>query len=111
MFGLLFVGIAGSTIILVSYTLEPMVALLHRMGRLQDHGYLEWTANSTLQLQRLAHSAVGASHWSGANSHVPITEPGEVLASLDTTDPEQPVLHVENLGSDSETLYTSEVAA
>lgn len=53
---------------------------------------MEWIANETLQLQRLAHEELGAGGWSGAANAVPVTKAGETLATLDTTDAYHPRL-------------------
>lgn len=45
---------------------------------------LEWMANSTLQLQRLAHEGLGIGTWSRGYNAIPVTEPGEMLGVLST---------------------------
>ncbi|KAF2191705.1 hypothetical protein K469DRAFT_654829 [Zopfia rhizophila CBS 207.26] len=42
----------------------------------------EWNATSTLQLQRLAHEAIGCGTWSRVTSETPITLPGQHLGTL-----------------------------
>lgn len=51
---------------------------------------LEWNANTTLQLQRLAHEHIGVGTWSsrGWMTH-PVTSPGEKLAIIDMNKGEQ----------------------
>lgn len=44
--------------------------------------YSEWNVNSTLQLQRLAHEAVGAGTWHRTTLDVPVTSPDQVLGTL-----------------------------
>ncbi|KAI8631817.1 hypothetical protein F5Y19DRAFT_376735 [Xylariaceae sp. FL1651] len=92
-FGLLFTIVVGILIILVSYLLEPVSAFLHRTGGYNQHAYLEWTTNSTLQLQRLAHEATGLGTWSRCTSVVPATEPNELLGCLDVENLRHPVLY------------------
>jgi hypothetical protein len=48
---------------------------------------LEWDANTTLQLQRLAHEQIGVGTWSSRWGH-PITAHGEKLAMIDVADEE-----------------------
>ncbi|KAF2726818.1 hypothetical protein EJ04DRAFT_582442 [Polyplosphaeria fusca] len=47
----------------------------------------EWNANSTLQLQRLAHEALDAGTWRRTSSSVPITSPNQHLARLGFMEP------------------------
>lgn len=55
---------------------------------------LEWVSNETLQLQRMAHEELGLGSWSGTAtaSSIPITAPGEQLATLDISDKRHPIL-------------------
>lgn len=54
---------------------------------------LEWNSNSFLDLQRLAHEALGLGTWSRSKTGVPITAAGEMLGALDITgQPGLPVL-------------------
>lgn len=55
-------------------------------NRKVQYGYAEWQANSTLQLQRLAHENLGLGTWSKTNEAVPVTEPGDTLGVLDISD-------------------------
>ena len=92
-FGLAFIAGLGGLIVIVSYTLEAMLACLVRRGRLApatSYAFREWTTNSTLQLQRLAHQGAGIGSWSGGTDIVPVTYPGEKLAVLDLDDPQLP---------------------
>ncbi len=52
----------------------------------------EWTANETLQLQRLAHEGLGFGTWTRASEGLPTTAPGDRLAIIDTSDREHPRL-------------------
>ncbi|KAK7525364.1 uncharacterized protein IWZ02DRAFT_233114 [Phyllosticta citriasiana] len=82
----------GGLIILLSYTLEPIVSFVQRRRNLDVYARLEWCANGTLQLQRLAHEALGAGTWSDAAEAVPVTAKGDRLAVLDVSDPLHPRL-------------------
>ncbi|KKY13326.1 hypothetical protein UCDDS831_g09109 [Diplodia seriata] len=63
-FGLSFIFVAGGLVILASWILEPLVAFVQRRCRLDSYARLEWCANETLQLQRLAHEELGMGTWS-----------------------------------------------
>ncbi|KAI8629647.1 hypothetical protein F5Y19DRAFT_484558 [Xylariaceae sp. FL1651] len=94
MFGLAFFFVAGSLIVVASLALEPLLAALHDRWGYQQHAYLEWVSQETLQLQRLAHEELGFGTWSGATSAIPTVELGDKLAGLDATDPKHPRLRV-----------------
>jgi hypothetical protein len=49
------------------------------------YGRLEWDSNSYLDLQRLAHQALGIGTWSRSRTGVPITAPGEKLGVVSST--------------------------
>jgi hypothetical protein len=66
--------------------------LMNTEGSSQAYSRAEWNATSTLQLQRLAHEALGATTWSRTNEAVPITKNGEKLGVLDISDAYHPVL-------------------
>jgi len=78
---------------LVATWIESIVACLLRCRgwgrniRLPTYAMLEWDNNSALQLQRLAHEAVGSGSWFRTAHSVPITEFGETLGALDVSDP------------------------
>ncbi|KAJ2977375.1 hypothetical protein NUW58_g7829 [Xylaria curta] len=92
LFGLFFTLVTGLLMTLVSYLLEPLSRWLHRKKGHNKYPYLEWTINSTLQLQRLAHEEIGFGTWSEGTETIPITKPGQLLGSLDLSDPKHPVL-------------------
>ena len=48
--------------------------------------------NQTFQLQRLAHEELGYGTWTHAADSIPITQRGEKLSLIDTSDPEHPIL-------------------
>lgn len=103
-FGLSFTTGVGVLIIIISYTTESILGYWHRRRGFKSSSYLEWVSNSTMQLQRLAHQAVGAGTWSRATSDVPVTNAGEYLALLDLTDPEQPLLRCPSNGDTNSTM-------
>ncbi|KAF2820131.1 hypothetical protein CC86DRAFT_429685 [Ophiobolus disseminans] len=92
-FGLAFTFVVGGLIIIASFVLESPPGFVRRYYR-DKHVYsrLEWCANGTLQLQRLAHEELGLGHWSACTQDVPITRKGEMLGLLYFRDPEHPVL-------------------
>ncbi|GME54039.1 uncharacterized protein K452DRAFT_307625 [Neofusicoccum parvum] len=94
-FGLCITLTAGAFIILLSYTVEPLVGRLQRRCGRDAHARLEWCTNETLQLQRLAHEELGlGGRWAGAADAVPVTEGagGRRLGVLDVADPTHPRL-------------------
>lgn len=64
------------------------------LGRKDDrhviYALLEWRSNSILQLQRLLHENLGMGTWSSASNQVPVTERGEKIGVIDTSDPKHP---------------------
>src|SRR4051794_40539078 len=92
-FGLAFTFVTGALIIVASYSIEPILACLHRRRKYKSYTYLEWMSNNSLQLHRLAHEELGPSTWSNCDQQIPITtEHDGYLASLDITDPKHPTL-------------------
>lgn len=82
LFGLYFTYVTGIIIILASYIAEPLLALSYSRRRYKEYKYLEWAANSTLQLQRLAYQGLGSEKWSNYTDDIPKTRPGYFLADL-----------------------------
>lgn len=82
MFGLCFIYVIGALIIVMSYLLEHIQAWLYRRRNLKEYAYLEWTANETLQLQRMAYQGLESGHWSRYTDRIPLREPGEILSDL-----------------------------
>lgn len=72
----------GIVVIIASYAAEPLLALLRSHGKYEEYRYLEWAANSTLQLQRLAYQGLGSEKWSNYTDDIPKTRPGYFLADL-----------------------------
>ncbi|KAK5634200.1 hypothetical protein RRF57_009914 [Xylaria bambusicola] len=92
LFGLLFTLTVGLLLTLGSYLLEPISGWLHKRKGQNQYPYLEWTTHSTLQLQRLLHEEIGFGTWSNGTETIPTTKHGEMLGSLDITNPKHPVL-------------------
>lgn len=90
-FGVLFTYILGVAVVAVSFSLEPILAALYRRRNYKHYKFIEWTTDSTLQLQRLAHDD-GNGEWLGCMDNVPTTKAGLELRGLDTTDSEHPRL-------------------
>lgn len=82
MFGLCFIYIIGALIVGISLLLEYIQAWLYRHQNLNEHAYLQWTANETLQLQRMAYQGLESGQWSGFTNTIPLTEPGNILVNL-----------------------------
>lgn len=94
----------GALIIVTSYVLP--ISVEHIQRRRNRYSSLEWITNDTLQLQRLAHEAVGAGTWQGTIDDYPTTAKLETLAVLDLTDPEHPKLKAAEQDTKIETLKT-----
>ncbi|KAJ3574372.1 hypothetical protein NPX13_g4381 [Xylaria arbuscula] len=91
-FGLVFTYVVGFLIILISYLPEPIFECLHKRKGYQQFKHLEWTSTATLQLQRLAHEAIGQGTWSNGTMIIPTTKDDELLGLLDIHNIEHPVL-------------------
>jgi hypothetical protein len=92
LFGILFTYITSAIIILVSFTLVPIVGYLQKRRKYKEYASLEWTTNATLQLHRLAQEELNLGTWSGCINKIPVTEAGEILGSLDIRDLKHPTL-------------------
>ncbi|KAF2796641.1 hypothetical protein K505DRAFT_415622 [Melanomma pulvis-pyrius CBS 109.77] len=92
--GMTIILVIGGIFILLEAVLESIVDWLDRCRRRHDAIYarLEWSANSTLQLQRMAHEELGLGTWSRCAGDLPVTEFGEKLAVLSVVDEKHPVL-------------------
>lgn len=88
LFGLYFTYVTGIVIILASYGAEPLLALIYSRRKYNEYKYLEWAANGTLQLQRLAYQGLGSEKWSHYSDDIPKTRPGYFLADLVRAYPE-----------------------
>ncbi|KAK7740716.1 hypothetical protein SLS53_005184 [Cytospora paraplurivora] len=82
LFGLYFTYITGILIIVVSYIIEPVLSILHARKRYEEYKFLEWSADATLQLQRLAYQGLGSERWSNYTDTIPKTRPAYFLADL-----------------------------
>lgn len=91
-FGLATIIIIGGIIIILSYTLEPLVACIQHRRNLDIYERLEWTVNETLQLQRLAHEELGVGTWLNCDRDVPVMERAERLGVLDISERTHPRL-------------------
>ncbi|KAI1809712.1 hypothetical protein GGS20DRAFT_263862 [Poronia punctata] len=93
LFGLLFVLTGGLLVTWISYLLEPISRILHQKIGYNSYAHLEWVTNATLQLQRLAHEGVGLGTWRECTRTIPMTNPDELLGSLDVSDARHPILY------------------
>jgi hypothetical protein len=66
----------------------------------KEYQQLEWHTNEILQLQHLPHEGIGKGTWSKAEESIPITEAGQILATLDISEPAHPKLDVSPIGSE-----------
>lgn len=94
LFGLYITLGVGMSIVAISYVLGPVQALLHKRRKIKPYPYLEWTANSALQLHRLAHEEpADRKTWSRCTERVPVTDDLEtILGHVDIEDLDHPVL-------------------
>ncbi|KAI0517479.1 hypothetical protein F5B22DRAFT_603142 [Xylaria bambusicola] len=92
LFGLFLIFTLGIVLVLISYLLQPVSEFLCKRKGYKAFAHLEWTTNSALQLQRLAHEEIGMGTWNKCLDTIPDTRKGELLGSLDTTDLGHPVL-------------------
>lgn len=91
---------------MVSTFVDELYTTLLKHSRLRENPKLvysgiEWRAVSTLQTQRLAHENLGLGNWTRTDGAFPVTEHGEVLGSLDITDPKHPRMTISRGESDS----------
>jgi hypothetical protein len=89
--GLIIIFVVGGLIIVTSFALPIIVRRIQK--RQNSYSTLEWIVNDTLQLQRLAHEAVGSGIWQDTDGNFPTTAQCELLAELDVTNPTHPKLH------------------
>ncbi|KAI0151786.1 hypothetical protein GGR57DRAFT_513738 [Xylariaceae sp. FL1272] len=92
LFGLLFTYLFGFLVIVTSFSIEPLFWLLYKKCGYNPYATLEWTTNTTLQLQRLAHEGIGLGTWSKGTDKVPVTQADDLLGCLDLTTMSHPVL-------------------
>lgn len=110
-FGLCLTLALGTLIIVTSYALGPVLSCIQSRWRsLDKYSRLEWCANETLQLQRLAHEELGLGAWRGGVDAVPITEPGARLGVLDLEDLDHPRLKALPMGLDEVLVEETGVA-
>jgi hypothetical protein len=79
-------------VLAISYALGPALAYYYRRYPSQKYAYVEWIANETLQLHRLAYDEVGLGDWSQCTNYIPVTKPNQLLGRLDITDANHPVI-------------------
>lgn len=92
--GLIIIFAVGGLIMLISVYLPLATARIQRNRN--PYASLEWVSNDTLQLQRLAHEAVGAGEWVGACDDYPLARKHDLLAVLDITKRKHPVLRAKS---------------
>lgn len=91
LFGLVFTFSVSSSLIVTSYLIGLVSTCLYEKRGYKKYEHLEWTSNSTLQLQRLAQEEAGFGTWSNCTSTVPSTKANELLGPLDITNPDHPI--------------------
>jgi hypothetical protein len=88
----MFALLSGAIIIIISWVLEPFVALVQKRLKRNSYARLEWAVNNAMQLQRLAHEELGLGHWSRGAESIPMTDADVELGVLDLTDEKHPSL-------------------
>jgi hypothetical protein len=86
MFALLFITIAGAIIITISICIESLVSFIYQrlLGRPIAYSRLEWRANHSLHLQRLAHDGTSDKlEWTLGRWDIPITSQNTSMPLLD----------------------------
>ena len=79
--------------------METAIVYIDKCRKTTKYSRLEWSANDHFQLQRMVHEELGMGTWTGCAGvrDIPVTtEKGQVLAVLDCTDPEHPILKRES---------------
>jgi hypothetical protein len=71
--------------------MESSMTLLQH-NRHTDYRRLEWSANSLLQIQRLAHEEAGFGTWDNCTADIPTTKGSQTLALLNISDAKHPRL-------------------
>ncbi|KAF7533746.1 hypothetical protein G7054_g6810 [Neopestalotiopsis clavispora] len=92
MFGIMFIFTLGTIIIILGITLPSIVGFFQKRLKKDPHARLEWCANNTLQLQRLAHEELGLGKWSHGTKSIPMTKGDINLGVLDLSDLKHPRL-------------------
>ncbi|KAK7931184.1 hypothetical protein PG985_001896 [Apiospora marii] len=87
----------GVLIVVLSFIAVPILGLLQKYGRYSQYAYLEWELHTSIQLHRMAQDQLGHGHWSRCDETIPITQPDDLLAPFDLSDPKHPVLVREKL--------------
>ncbi len=90
--GLGLVFTIGGLLIGLGYTLEPLTEYASKRWHRGTYQRLEWSANGTLQLQRLSQEAVGWGIWTATTEFVPVAQAGDILAPLDVRNIDHPKL-------------------
>lgn len=97
--------------------MESAIVCVDKRRKKTKLSRLEWFANDQFQLQRMAHEELGMGTWTGCAGvrAIPVTtEKGQVLAMLDCTDPEHPILKREgditvHVNSNSDTVLAGKM--
>ncbi|KAK8099910.1 hypothetical protein PG999_010284 [Apiospora kogelbergensis] len=92
-FGLVFTYSMGALIIILSFTIAPILNYLQKRGRYNRYAYLEWQGHTAIQLHRVGQEQFGYGNWVHCDERIPITQPSDtMLAPFDISDPKHPLL-------------------
>lgn len=86
--GVLIIICVGGFLILVGMGIGWIVHGYERFKLRGGKSYasIEWQTGSALQMQRLAHEALGLGAWTRTDGDIPVTEGGDMLGVLDVSD-------------------------
>ncbi|KAL8687209.1 MAG: hypothetical protein Q9218_006557 [Villophora microphyllina] len=90
--GVAIILIVGSLLIVTSLVLEPALGFARRQMRRNEYKSLQYIADGTWQLQRLAYEEAGQGHWSGGANTVPLTRKGDTMGLPRNADVKHPRL-------------------
>ncbi|KAK8103523.1 cytochrome p450 protein, partial [Apiospora kogelbergensis] len=91
-FGLALTYSVGALIVVVSFSIEPILKWLQKRGFYSMYKYLEWEGNTAIQLHRVAQDQLSNGTWEHCNKTIPTTQPGEPLGPFDIRNPKHPML-------------------
>lgn len=90
--GVAIILIVASLLLSISLILPLLVGALRHVFKWKKHKGLQWTLDSTLQMQRLAYEEAGQGYWTGGASSVPVTRENDLLGMPEGVDAKHPRL-------------------
>ncbi|KAI0006574.1 hypothetical protein F4779DRAFT_620499 [Xylariaceae sp. FL0662B] len=99
LFGLIFLFVGGLILSIISANIESIALFFQRRFKRDPFSRLEWAANDTLQLQRLAFEELGIGEWYDCDKDIPVTKKPIEVSALDVSDPKHPRLSKPKAGT------------